>query len=259
MRNNPANKNSYKKFPPQFKRNPIRDLYVPGRILHYQLGKTLKELINRGVSAKHVVDCGCARQPYRKLIEYFGMQYTGIDFDDVVKSGWAPKGTLTLGKDGHWPVETESADFVLSTQVLEHVANLKGYFSEIRRVLRPSGYLILSTHGTMIHHSSIDLWRWTHQGLREVLENEGFKVKKITPLLTTGANLIFLFSQIVINPAIKIFRPIMLIYLLINPIMMLIDRSGRRSVDQLPNMFFALAQISKKTKPAVDNLVENDF
>jgi SAM-dependent methyltransferase len=42
-------------------------------------------------------------------------------------------------------VETASVDFVVSFQVIEHIRNDRAFLSEVRRVLRPGGRMIITT------------------------------------------------------------------------------------------------------------------
>jgi SAM-dependent methyltransferase len=53
--------------------------------------------------------------------------------------------------DACWPLEDASFDVVWAGEVIEHVADTAGWLSEIRRVLRPGGRLLLSTpdHGPL--------------------------------------------------------------------------------------------------------------
>ena len=44
-----------------------------------------------------------------------------------------------------WPVADDGADVVLSMQVIEHLWDLRGFWRECRRVLRPSGLLVAAT------------------------------------------------------------------------------------------------------------------
>jgi SAM-dependent methyltransferase len=117
-----------------------------------------------------VLDYGCADVPYR---HFFGadVDYLAADLPGN------PDATLLLNSDGTVPVEDESVDIVLSTQVLEHVADPALYLSECRRVLRPNGRMLLSTHGFMVYHPDpVDFWRWTSAGLREAVTREGLRV-----------------------------------------------------------------------------------
>ena len=67
------------------------------------------------------------------------------------------------------PVADASFDVVLCLQVLEHVPDPAAAVRELRRVVRPGGRVLASTHGVYpFHPNPDDLWRWTHQGLERV-------------------------------------------------------------------------------------------
>ena len=62
---------------------------------------------------------------------------------------------------------TRSFDVVLCTQVLEHCDDPAQAVRELRRVTRPGGRVLASTHGVQVYHPSpVDYWRWTHDGPR---------------------------------------------------------------------------------------------
>lgn len=116
-----------------------------------------------------VIDFGCGAQPYRFVFEDCGASYCGADFDS--------QGDLRIRADGTITAPDGDADVVTSFQVLEHVRDLGCYLSEARRVLRPEGELILSTHGTWLFHPHPeDHRRWTRMGLIGELEAHGWHV-----------------------------------------------------------------------------------
>ena len=50
--------------------------------------------------------------------------------------------------------------------MLEHCDDPARVVSELRRVTRPGGRVLASTHGVQLYHPSpVDHWRWTHTGL----------------------------------------------------------------------------------------------
>jgi SAM-dependent methyltransferase len=116
-----------------------------------------------------VVDLGCADAPYRDLVG--DAAYVGVDLPGNRRAD------VELHPDGTVPLPDGSADLVLSTQVLEHVADPAGYLAECARLLRPGGQLVLTTHGIMyLHRDPTDYWRWTCDGLVRVVEAAGLEV-----------------------------------------------------------------------------------
>ena len=129
-----------------------------------------------------VLDYGCADLPYRGFFADT-VEYLAADLEGN------PDATLVLNPDGTVPVADDSVDAVLSTQVLEHVADPALYLSECRRVLRPGGRMLLSTHGFMVYHPDpVDLWRWTSAGLREAVERAGLRVVRFEGIMGLSAS-----------------------------------------------------------------------
>jgi SAM-dependent methyltransferase len=130
-----------------------------------------------------VLDYGCAEVPYRHFFPP-DAHYVAADLPGN------PHATLLLNADGTVPSPDGSYDLVVSTQVLEHVADPQLYLSESFRVLRPGGRLLLSTHGMFVYHPDpVDYWRWTCAGLQHVVEAEGFRIVRfegIIGLVATG-------------------------------------------------------------------------
>jgi SAM-dependent methyltransferase len=122
------------------------------------------------------IDLGCGDQPYRQMFEERGTDYRGADFGRAAE--------ITIGRDGRVDAPDASADLVLSFQVLEHVRDLDRYLAEAKRLLRPDGRLLLSTHGTWLYHPHPeDHRRWTREGLVNELESRGFSVTSCQPVV----------------------------------------------------------------------------
>ncbi len=134
------------------------------------LGLSLREGLLLVKPVESVLDYGCGAKPYRDLFEPT-VHYQGADYANTAGAD------IHLLPDGQLPVEDGCFDVVLSTQVLEHVAEPTAYLAKARRVLRPGGALLLSTHGVWPYHPHPDdFWRWTASGLRRIVEKAGFTV-----------------------------------------------------------------------------------
>lgn len=140
------------------------------------------------IKLNRIVDYGCGCSPYQPLFEPCFDEYIRADITD-------DKEVLKINEDGSLPLEDGSVNTVISTQVLEHVADVDVYLSECYRVLAESGWLLLSTHGYWTYHPSpTDYWRWTRDGLKKKLEQHGFFEIEILGLICPEASGLQLFS-----------------------------------------------------------------
>jgi len=137
---------------------------------------------NQGVS---VLDYGCGGSPYRSLFQ--ADRYHRADIPGL------PDLDFVFGEDSRLTATDADYDWVLSTQVLEHVKHVGAYLRECRRVLRPGGRLLLTTHGVFPDHGCpYDFWRWTADGLHVELTAAGFAVERMEKLTTGPRALLFL-------------------------------------------------------------------
>lgn len=78
------------------------------------------------------------------------------------------------------PIRSGIIDAILSTQVLEHLSNPAEFFREAFRVLKPGGYLILTTNQEWgIHKAPYDFYRFTRFGLEYLSRTVGFQIKSL--------------------------------------------------------------------------------
>src|SRR6266852_625083 len=118
----------------------------------------------RGLQIKNlkVLDVGGRLQPYRKLLERNTVCYLAVDIKrtslvDVVARG------------EELPFASGSFDLVLCTQVLQYVPEPWLVLSEIYRVLKSEGTLILSVPAAQVQDSKEECWRFLPAGLRRLL------------------------------------------------------------------------------------------
>jgi SAM-dependent methyltransferase len=113
-----------------------------------------------------VLDIGCGNKPYYPYFAAGASEYVGVDVDNPAAD--------VVGSIEELPVEDDSFDIVLCTQVLEHVLDPDQAVSELYRVTAPGGRVLASTHGVQVYHPSPDdHWRWTHSGLELLFLRNG--------------------------------------------------------------------------------------
>ncbi len=80
------------------------------------------------------------------------------------------------------PLPEASFDTVLCVEVLEHVPHPQQALSEIWRVLKPNGKLVITVpHMGYLHNEPYDFYRYTKHGLHVLLEEAGFRVLSLKP------------------------------------------------------------------------------
>lgn len=101
-------------------------------------------------SGKKVLDLACGEGYGTNLIADKCEHITGVDLDNstITKASekyTKPNITFTIGNAEKLPFENNIFDLIVSYETIEHVANYKQVVSEIKRVLKSDGLLIIST------------------------------------------------------------------------------------------------------------------
>jgi SAM-dependent methyltransferase len=119
-----------------------------------------------------VIDVGAGDAPYRELFGH--VEYVTADWEHSVHEDGATS-DVKAPADA-LPVEDESFDAVLLTQVLEHVPDPRKVLGELLRILRPGGRLYLTAPLVWeLHELPFDYYRYTSPGLRHLMEEAGFE------------------------------------------------------------------------------------
>ena len=116
-----------------------------------------------------ILDYGCGGSTYRSLFP--NAIYKRADYlqDGVNRLDYV------LSEDSRVKEADNKFDFILSTQVLEHVGSPTIYLAECFRLLKSGGTLYITTHGTFPDHACpYDFYRWTTDGLTRDIRCSGF-------------------------------------------------------------------------------------
>jgi SAM-dependent methyltransferase len=157
---------------------PLWDPYYYVSILTRKAYERAIPAILKDGKKYNILDYGCGSKPYKYLFEGFINKYSGVDVGENKYADYL----IQPGEKLNFP--DNEFDIILSSQVLEHVQDVEGYMHECKRLLKPAGIILLSTHGTWQYHASpYDFNRWTIMGLKELMNRNGFKTLNIFPVL----------------------------------------------------------------------------
>lgn len=170
--------------------DPARDLlprrpdYLPGSPPEEFIVPLLRQRIEAALLAdlpappRTVLDFGCGRQPFRRLLEGPDSVYVGADVTQT------PEGTVNVlaAVDAPLPAELLARgpfDFILCTEVLEHVADWAAAFANFAALLKPGGRALLTCpHFFRLHEEPFDFWRPTLHALGHYARAHGLTVRR---------------------------------------------------------------------------------
>ncbi len=135
-----------------------------------------------------VLVVGAGKDPYRRL---FGAPRRYITLDLVDKPGY-----IDVVADAHAiPFADATFDCVFAAEVVEHLSSPLRFSAEAHRVLVAGGQLILTVPFLFhMHDDPRDYWRFTADGLRELLKNfetvdvisQGNRLHVLSDLITSA-------------------------------------------------------------------------
>lgn len=116
-----------------------------------------------------LLDVGCGEMPFRFALSQ-RVKYTGIDVEAAIAFGMAGDGSIHIFDGRTIPFPDNHFDHILCTEVLEHAEEPDILMTEMHRVLKPGGDLILTVpFSARVHHAPYDFHRFTTYRLANML------------------------------------------------------------------------------------------
>ena len=178
----------------------MRDLYedvwreVPVELEPFAFARRRSFLLSHVASGERVLDLGCGDGAFCTQLAAVGVEAVGAEVAEAALARARERHPdirfELVAERGPLPFADAEFDAVWASEVIEHIADTGRWLSEVRRVLRPGGALLVTTpyHGR-VKNLALALTRfethfdplgqhlrfYTRRSLRDTLEQFGFE------------------------------------------------------------------------------------
>lgn len=155
----------------------IRHLGVASRLMTDITATFYQRFLPKYASGR-LADLGCGDVPFYEVYRNFVTDNICIDWPGSLHGNQYLDATCDLNQK--LPFENEYFDTIIISEVLEHVSNPEMIWSEMSRILRHGGKILLSVpFFYRIHEAPHDYFRYTEFALRNFAEKNGLKVLEL--------------------------------------------------------------------------------
>ncbi|HQU85463.1 MAG TPA: methyltransferase domain-containing protein [Pyrinomonadaceae bacterium] len=152
-----------------------------------------KAIVSSAADAHGVLlDVGCGTKPYLPVFKPFVEKHLGIEYSP--ESVFRGHKADIFGDAMNLPLEDNSVDTILCTEVLEHLPDPEKAISEFFRILRPGGTLITTAPFIYPVHDTWDFFRYTPKGLAAIMTRRGFEIERVESLSGGGITIALMFN-----------------------------------------------------------------
>jgi SAM-dependent methyltransferase len=152
---------------------PQEEFIVP--LLRREIESCIARYASPARGTAKAVDIGCGGQPFRRELEQKGYSYCAVDINP--DSG--PPVDVVCAADGALSddlLRRGPFDFLLCTEVLEHVVDWQRAFSNFGLLLAPAGRaLITAPYVYQLHEEPYDFWRPTLHAIDHYAHQVGLR------------------------------------------------------------------------------------
>ena len=118
---------------------------------------------------------------YQKIINDRSIEWQTLNLVNWTLDDMGNKDQLTVLTNDpyHYPVLDNTYDIVVSGSVMEHVEDIINWYQELKRIIKPGGYIITIVPVSWPYHEApVDCWRIFPEGFKSIFSTVG--LKKIT-------------------------------------------------------------------------------
>lgn len=147
-----------------------------------------------------LLDVGCGTKPYEKF--FACDEYIGLEVGDPKQNAWKKADVFYQGDK--FPFPDNTFDGVVTFQVFEHVKTPDAFLSEVNRVLKKDGLLLMTVPFVWDEHEQpYDFRRYSSFGIKNIIDEHGFEIMSYSKTCA-DLRVIFLLLNAYIDKKIKI-------------------------------------------------------
>jgi 2-polyprenyl-3-methyl-5-hydroxy-6-metoxy-1,4-benzoquinol methylase len=165
------------------------------KVYHFIKGIALKnklKLINAQSAKGKLLDIGAGTGDFLVVAQKDGWNVTGIEPSAKAKGIAINKGVDFA--DSLSDLESQTFDIITMWHVLEHVPNLEDYLSELKRLLKPTGTIIIAVPNFKSfdanfygrHWAAFDvprhIWHFSKTAIEKLFTEKGMQLKAVLPM-----------------------------------------------------------------------------
>ncbi len=150
------------------------EVHISSRLLANQVVKFYRSQVPNVVKGD-LLDLGCGKVPLYGIYKDFTNSITCVDWPNSFHANTYVDEFVDL--NSRLPFSDDSFDTIILSDVLEHLSNPFSLWSEMGRLMRQGGQLILNVpFYYWLHEEPYDFYRYTRYALKSMAENAGFRV-----------------------------------------------------------------------------------
>lgn len=151
-------------------------------------------LVNHLQQSKGILlDIGAGTGDFLNVANHNGWKTIGVEPSEKAKAIAQEKGVYLIGDTKS--LEDHTIDVITMWHVLEHVPNVESQIKELKRLLKPTGTIIIAVpnfHSFDAKHygpfwAAYDvprhLWHFSKKSMKLLFEKENLKLRKVLPML----------------------------------------------------------------------------
>ncbi len=145
-----------------------------------------------------LLDLGCGKAPLYGVYKSLVTSVTLADWDNSLHENKHLDMACDITKK--LPFNNNSFDTIILSDVLEHIPNPNDVLTELKRILRPNGIVLMNVPFMYwVHEAPHDFYRYTEFMLRKLVEDQEMIVVKLDALAGGWAVLLDVASKLFVN------------------------------------------------------------